>query len=129
MENYSNYSPTMLRAILGPLFILPGIMKLMNPAMISGMLGSMGFPAPTLFAWILIISEIGFGLAVLAGFKIKYTVWPLVVILLVATALVFAPMIGTDPSAPGQVLFHLLGIAALVSLFFTGAGKIAVDKN
>lgn len=128
MADVKQYSPTVLRLVLGLLFLIPGFMKLMNPPMIIGMLGDLGFPAPTFFGWLLLLSEIAFGLSVLVGFRVKYTVWPLVVVLLVATLTVYVPKLGTDPMAPITVLFHVLGIAALVSVFLSGAGALAVDK-
>jgi putative oxidoreductase len=121
------WGPTVLRIALGLLFIVPGIMKLMNPAMPTGMLEGMGFPAPMIFAWILLLSEIIFGLALVVGFKVRYAVWPLAVILLVATIMVHVP--STDPMKWINVLFHVVGIAGLVSLFNLGAGSWALDKE
>ena len=124
------YGPTVLRVFTGVLFVVPGLMKLMNPSMIIGMLGQMGWPLATVFGWIVILSEVLCGLAVIAGFKLKYTVWPLVVIMLVAVFTVYVPMLGSDPlAAMGQVLFHLLALAALVNLYLTGPGALAVDKK
>lgn len=128
-NNYAKYGPTLLRAVLGLLFILPGLNKLGNPAMIIGMLGGLGFPAPAFFGWILLLSEILFGAAVLVGWKTKYTVWPLVVVLAVATLTVGLPALGTSPMAMINVSFHLLGIAALISLFLTGSGAVAVKQQ
>lgn len=121
------WGPTILRISLGLLFIVPGIMKLMNPAMPAGMLEGMGFPAPIIFAWILLLSELIFGLALVVGFKVRYAVWPLAVILLVATIMVHIP--STDPMKWINVLFHVVGIAGLVSLFNSGAGEWALDKE
>ncbi len=123
------YGPTVLRVFTGVLFVVPGLMKLMNPSMIIGMLGQMGWPLATVFGWIVILSEVLCGLAVIAGFKLKYTVWPLVVIMLVATFGVYVPMLGADPTAIGSVLFHLLALAALVNLYLTGPGALGVDKK
>ena len=59
----------------------------MGPEMIVGMLS--GIPifawAPTFWAWILIFSEIGFGLAILSNWKMKLSVWPPAIILVVAS--------------------------------------------
>lgn len=128
MADMKQYSPTVLRLVLGFLFLVPGLMKLFNPKTIIGMLGGLGFPAPMFFGWLLLLSEIVFGLSVLVGFKVKYTVWPLVVVLVVATLTVYLPALGKDVMAPITVLFHMLGIAALVSVFLSGAGALAVDK-
>ena len=123
------YAPSILRLVLGPLFIIPGIMKLTNPSMIIGMLGGLGFPAPTFWGWLVLLSEIIFGAAVLVGWKVKYTVWPLVAVLAVATAFVHIPAMATNPAGLVNVLFHLLGIAALINLHLTGSGKYAVSDE
>ena len=125
-EHCSKYGASLLRLTLGLLFVVAGIGKLLDPEGISGMLGSLGFPAPTFFAWLLLLSEIVFGLAVLVGWKLNYTVWPLVVIMVVALVLVHLKTLG-DPMGRVNVLFHLVGLACLLSLYFTGPGEYAVS--
>jgi len=121
-----DYGPSVLRLGLGLLFIIPGWGKLMAPAGIIGMLGNIGFPAPAFFGWVLLLSELVFGLTVLIGYKVKYSVWPLLVILVVATVTVYLPDLAANKI---MILFHLVGIAALVSLYLTGPGALAVDKE
>src|SRR3989344_1545183 len=87
----SKYGPTLLRVFIGVLFIIQGYIKLRNPAGPTGMLTNLGFPAPVFFAWLLLLSELIFGIAVLVGWKVKYTVWPLVIVMLVATWTVVIP--------------------------------------
>jgi putative oxidoreductase len=129
-ENHNaQYGATILRVILGLLFIVPGISKLMNPGMIAGMLGDLGFPAAAFFGWIVLLSEISFGAAVLLGYKVRYTVWPLVTILGVAILSVHLPKIFASPMGIINVTFHILGIGTLVSLYLTGAGALALDKE
>ncbi len=125
-ENRDGYGPMILRIVLGLLFIIPGIMKLMNPAGPTGMLTGLGFPAPAFFAWVLLLSEIIFGISILIGWKVKYTVWPLVLIMVIATITVVIPNMGGQV---GNLMWHILAIAGLVSLFFTGPGAIAVGKD
>lgn len=120
-----SYAPTILRLSLAALFIYAGVGKLMDQSGIAGMLGNMGFPAASALGWIVLLSEMIFGLALLVGWKVKYAVWPLVVILAVATIFVAVP------NANGMwvnTLFHIVGVAALISLYITGPGKLAVDK-
>ncbi len=120
------YAPTVLRVGLGLLFIIPGLAKLMNPGMIIGMLEGMGMPAPALLGWIVLLAEIGFGAAVLFGYKLQQAVWPLVVILAVALFMVHVPnLIAKVPMAMPMVLFHVLGITALWSLYLSGPGAKA----
>mgnify|MGYP001582789949 CR=1 FL=1 len=119
---------TLLRVLLGLLFLVPGLGKSMDPAGIIGMLGGLGFPIPALFGWILILSEILFGAALILGFKVKWTAWPLVIILAVATIMVHLPTLGT-PMGPINVLFHLVGIAGLIVISTAGPGAYALSKN
>ncbi len=127
-KQYSRYGPTLLRLALGVMFLIAGYGKIKGPNNIVGMLTNMGFFAPMFFAWVLILSEIIFGLTVLIGWKVKYTVWPLVIILAVAIIKAVIPNLA-QPGGSINLLFHLLGIAALISLALTGPGEIAVSKE
>ena len=114
-----------LRIALGLFFLVPGLSKLANPAGITGMLLDLGFPLAGLFAWILLLSEIIFGASLIVGHKVKFAVWPLFVILLVALLLVAIP--GFDLSNNSSVmtlLWHLVGLAGLMSIKASGAGKL-----
>ena len=74
------------RVLLGLLMLVPGLLKLFvsKPSGVTGMLVGLGFPAAGFFAWILIIFEILSGVAILANYKMRYAVWPPMIILLVA---------------------------------------------
>ena len=128
MENNKGHGLAILRVVAGLLFLLPGIMKLMDPAGITGMLTGLGFPAPSFLAWILLLSEIIFGASLIVGWKTKYTTWPLVIVLLVATLTVALPGALENPMGWVNVLFHLVGIGALISIFLDGPGAWAVSK-
>ena len=128
MQKNKGYGLAIIRMALGLLFIIPGIMKLLDPSGIIGLLGGLGFPAAGFFGWILILSEIFFGAALLVGWKVKMTVWPLILILLVALLTVTIPGIG-QPMGVIKVLFHILGIAGLVGIYLDGSGKCTVCKE
>ena len=83
MADAKNYGPTFLRLGLGILFIFMGLGKLQNPAGITGMLANIGFPAAVFWAWLLLLSEIIFGAAILIGFKVKFTTIPLIIIIII----------------------------------------------
>jgi len=122
---------TILRVLLGLLFLIPGLGKLTNPAMIIGMLGQLGFPGPAFWGWLLLLSEIVFGAALILGYKVKWTAWPLVLVLVVATITVHLPQLG-DPNAPMaliDILFRLVGIAGLIVVSTAGPGAYALTKN
>jgi putative oxidoreductase len=124
------YAPSVLRLGLGLLFIIPGLQKLSNPEMIIGMLGGLGFPAPAFLGWILLLSEIAFGLAVLTGWRLQKTVWPLVLIAAIALFTVHFPAwFAKQPMALISVLFHILAITGLISLHFSGPGAMSVKSK
>ncbi|MEX2017309.1 MAG: DoxX family membrane protein, partial [Candidatus Pacearchaeota archaeon] len=74
------------RILLGLLILVPGIIKLFvsGPDAVIGMLSGIALFswAPAFWAWVLMLSEVIFGLAILANYKLKYTVIPPVIILL-----------------------------------------------
>ncbi len=128
MDNNHMHSTAFLRIMLGLLFLVPGIAKIMAPDMIIGMLGKLGFPGPAFFGWILILSEIIFGLALIIGYKVKYAVWPLMFVLVVALITVHLkdtqnPMMWID------VLLRVSAIAGMNLLRYTGSGSWAIDKE
>ena len=73
--------------LLGLLMLIPGLLKLfvLKPAAIVGMLTGFSFPLPIFFAWVLIIAEIGSGVAILAKWNLRYVVWFPIIILVIAT--------------------------------------------
>lgn len=128
MESSKGYGLAILRILTGLLFLLPGIMKFMDPAGITGMLSGLGFPAPSFLAWILLLSEIIFGASLIVGWKTKYTTWPLVIVLGIATLTVALPGALENPIGWINVLFHMVGIGALIAIFLDGPGTWAVSK-
>ena len=76
------------RNLLGLVMLVPGLLKLFSigSAGVTQMLSGIALFAwaPGFWAWILIISEIVFGIAILASWKLEYSVWPPVIIMLVA---------------------------------------------
>ena len=127
--DFAQYAPTVLRVFLGLLFLVPGFSKLFNPSGIIGMLDGMGFPAASLFGWIVILVEVFFGLALILGYYTKYVVWPLVVILLVAMITVTIPSFGQNPMAYINLLFHIVAISGLVSLYLSGPGEKIINRK
>lgn len=125
-EKYKDYAPTILRVFLGILFLLPGMMKLMDPSGITGMLEGIGFPIAAAFAWILIIVEVLGGLMLITGYKIRWAVRALIIVLLVAMFTVTIPNMNGSAM---NLLFHLVGIAGLASLCLSGEGAFSLEKK
>lgn len=117
-----NYGPFALRIGVGGLFVITGIMKLMNPAVVTSMLDNLGFPGPLLWAWILILAELLCGAAVLTGYRVKWAVIPLTIILVIAIAVNLG-------SQTMNALKDMALLAGLVSLWFSGPGTMALSKR
>lgn len=113
------------RILLGLVFLIPGLMKLTNPSGIIGMLGSMGFPASALFGWVLLLSEIVFGLSLVIGWKVEWTAWPLVIVMAVAALVVYLPQI-PDPVGTATFMVHLGVIGGLIAVALAGPGAWAI---
>jgi len=120
------YGSSVLRLGLGILFIGAGIMKAINPSGPIGMLSGLGFPGATFWGWLLIAVEIIFGLAVLVGFKVKWTTIPLMVVIVVALLMVQLPALGQNAMGFLKDFSILTGLVALMML---GPGQLAVSKE
>ncbi len=114
------YSPFALRIGIGGIFLIAGIMKLMDPQLIVGMLEGFGFPAASFWAWLLILVELLCGAAVLTGFRLKYSTVPLAVVMFVAIVLNLENIM--------IVLNNLVIMSGLVSLWLSGAGAWSLGK-
>src|SRR3989338_1045578 len=108
---------TVNRILLGLLILVAGLTKLFvaSPSKVIEMLSSnvLFAWAPGFWVWVIMLSEIVFGIAILASWKLKYTVWPPIIILLVA-ALTLAR------NNPANLLLHLVAIA---NLWLLGSNK------
>ena len=122
-NNQMKYAVLTGRILLGLLFLVPGLMKLMDVSSVTGMLEGIGFPIAVLFTWILILSEIIFGVAILANYRLEYAVIPPIVILLVAMFTLSVPAALQNPSGWINVLFHLVAVSYLWTYGAYAKGK------
>lgn len=107
------------RILLGLLMFVPGMVKLFNGSEgVSGMLsGIFLFSwAPGFWAWVLILSEIVFGIAILANWKIEKTKYPPVIILTVAVLFVTIKWDSIGSTPWSSLIFHLLAIVNYLML-------------
>ena len=96
------------RVLLGLLMLVAGLLKLfvMGPDKIVGMLAGFGFPAAGFLAWVLILSEIVFGIAILANYKLRLTTIPPMIIILLAA--LTANLLTKDPTNWNLLIMHLV---------------------
>jgi len=126
MSNYKDYTYLLVRVLIGVLFLITGVTKALNITGTAGFFGSLGIPGATFFAWLVMLVEIILGLALLVGWKVKYTVWPLVVILVIAVMLTTGWTTGINWV---NLMFHLITILALLHIGSDGAGMWAIDRE
>ncbi|MBS3094192.1 DoxX family protein [Candidatus Pacearchaeota archaeon] len=108
------------RILLGLVMLVPGLLKLLvvGPSGVAKMTGGIFLFswAPMLWAWILIFSEILFGIAILANYQTKYTAWPPVVILSVAVLFVTVKWMNLAGTSWSSVLLHLIALWGFVMI-------------
>ncbi|MBI4118149.1 MAG: DoxX family protein [Parcubacteria group bacterium] len=128
-ERCADVAPLVLRIATGLVFFIHGYTKLTTQGVpgVSEFLGSLGFPAPDLFAIVLLTVEIVGGIALIAGL---FTHWAAKLTGIVAiVALVLVHVSNGFFVQNGGYEFVLLLIAALVSIMVTGPGKYSLDHH
>lgn len=122
MKNNAELGMKVNWILLGLVMLVPGVLKLFGgaggPASMLENIPLFAW-APMFWAWILILGEIGSGIAILAKYKVEQVVWIPVIILLVATLFIHW---GSWPS----VLIHLAVISNY--LMYTKGGCCTVPK-
>lgn len=74
------------RVLIAALFVISGVEKIMGPGYTTGYMASMGVPG--LLIWPTILIEIGGGLALAAGFQVRY-VAPALAMFTIVAAIIF----------------------------------------
>ena len=113
-EKNSNWLMTVNIILLGLLMLIPGLLKLFSykPDGVSAMLsGIFLFSwAPLFWAWILILGEIGSGLAILGRWKLKYIAIIPVIILTIAVLTSTIKWSAIGNTNWSNLIFHLIAI-------------------
>jgi uncharacterized membrane protein YphA (DoxX/SURF4 family) len=109
---------TVNRVMLGLFMLIQGLLKVfvMGPDAVKGLLsGIVLFSwAPLFWAWVLIIFEIGSGLAIIANWKTKYTTIPPIIILIVAVLFVVVKWSNLGQTSWSTLLLHLVAISNFI---------------
>jgi len=139
MQNKNNWSPLLLRLIVGTGFMMHGWAKLSRgPAGFEKLLIQIGVPFPHLMSWIIPLIEFFGGLFMLLGLFVFFISIPMIITMLVAMFSIqlkygFSSVNTIGLNSNGPVFgppgyeINLLYIACLISLMLTGAGCYSVD--
>ena len=109
------------RVLLGLLMLVPGLLGIFvfTPSGVGQVVSEIFFfsLAPMFWAWVLILSEIVFGVAILANYKLDYVTIPPIIILSVATLAVVINWSSFLETNWSNVLFHLVAISNYVLIW------------
>lgn len=125
---WGEFASFFLRVVTGLVFAMHGWQKLQGgiPG-VAGFLGTLGFPAPELFAVLLIAGELGGGILLIVGL---YTHWAAKVTAFIAlVALLTVHVSKGFFLSTGGFEFIILLLAASVSIMVMGAGKWSLDHK
>ncbi len=129
-RNTPSWAPLVIRLVLGVVFIAHGSMKVFGafgghgmPGTI-GMVESLGFPVPVIFAWLAALAEFLGGIGVLVGLLTRVGAAAIAVNMIVAITMVH---LKNGFFAPRGYEFPLVLLAMALSLIIAGAGSISLD--
>ncbi|MBI5645259.1 DoxX family protein [Candidatus Kaiserbacteria bacterium] len=120
-------APIKGRALISLVFIILGATKLVGFASTVGYMASLGLPAPTALAALVILIEIGGGLALLLGFHARLAAWMLS--LFVLGTIIVAHRNLSDPMQLTQALKNLAIIGGLIYVAKYGSGAWSLSRG
>ena len=130
---YSPIVPLVARMLIGLIFLVAGVRKVMGFAGAVAYLAKLGFPAAQVMAVIAIIIEIGGSILLIAGWRTRWAAWLLALFVVIAA---FAAHRFWEISDPGQFsnqLNHFLKnlsiVGGLLYVATFGPGSASVDKT
>ena len=132
MNNTAAQSQMLLlgRVLLGALFLVVGIRKIMFFAGSVGYFTKLGFPAPEVMTVISILIELGGGALLVLGWQARRVSWLFIVFVAIATAMAHR-FWEVDAAQYGNQLNHFLKNAAIIGgllyVAVLGAGRLSLD--
>jgi putative oxidoreductase len=128
-EGLVPYAPSILRVAVGFIFLNYGVNKLANPDGFATYVGSLGFPAPTVFGYFVIgLAALG-GAALILGLLVRPIALLFLIEMTLTSWLVKLPR-GIAPTDGGAGLELDLALwAAAAALVILGPGRVSVDRD
>jgi putative oxidoreductase len=120
------------RILVGLLFVVAGVRKIMFVAGTAGYFAKLGFPAAELMVWLSVIIEVGGGILLIVGWKTKWVSWLLLGFVAIATATAHRYWEYDATQYVGQLnnfLKNLAIIGGLLYIIVFGPGSMSVDAR
>jgi len=129
---YNPMLPLAGRLLIGVLFIVAGIRKILIWGPQVAYFTKLGFPAPEVFTVLAIVIELGGAALLIAGWRTRWVAWLLALFVAIATIMAHR-FWEFDAAAQANQLNHFLkNIAIIGGLMFVasfGPGSASVDKT
>ncbi len=130
---YNPILPLAGRILIGLIFLVAGVRKVMGFAGTVAYLSKLGFPAPEVMAVIALVIEIGGSLLLIVGWRTRWAAWLLVLFVVVAAFAAHRFWEITDAGQYFNQMNHFLKNVAIVGgLLYVatfGPGSASVDKS
>ncbi len=123
--------PLAARILLGAIFLVSGIRKLMAYAGTVAYFTKLGFPAPDAMAVIAIIIEVGGSILLIVGWRTRWVAWLLALFVLIAAFAAHRFWEFDAAQMNNQMNHFLKNFAIIGGMFYVaafGAGRYSIDK-
>ena len=124
--------PLLARILIGALFVTAGVRKALTIAATAGYFAKLGVPAAEIMAWVVVLIEVGGGLALILGWQTRWVAWLLAIFVGIATGLAHR-FWEFDAAQYNAQLNNFLKNGAIIGgllMFAThGPGSASVDKR
>lgn len=122
------YAPLILRVVAGVTFVVYGWNKLQNPAGFEGFVTELGFPAPAILAWFVLLLELVGGAALIVGLLVR-PIALLFAIEMIVTSISVKLALGFAPQGATGIELDLVLLGVSLALLILGAGRASVDED
>jgi len=126
MESYK-FLPLLGRILLGAPFLMSGLGKLGAYAATVGYITAMGMPLPPLSYIVAVVIEVGGGLLLLSGYRVRFA--SLVLAVFSAVAAVFFHRNFADQNQMIHFLKNVMMAGGLLQITYFGAGAFSLDAR
>jgi len=126
MERYK-FLPLLGRILLGAPFVMSGLGKLGAYAATVGYIAAIGLPVPPLAFIAAVVIELGGGLLLLSGYRVRFA--PLVLAVFCVATAVFFHRNFTDQNQMIHFLKNVMMAGGLLQIAYFGAGAFSLDER